>query len=96
MLNEPNSPAFDGGPDDVLQPEGVTKDKVMADPTTLSPREIVAELDRYIIGQKDAKRAVSARPRSRADWRSWRRRRSSRSKRRNSPRSAMSAAMSSR
>ena len=27
--------------------------------TTFSPREIVSELDRYIIGQKDAKRAVA-------------------------------------
>ena len=42
MLNEPNSPAGDSGNnDDVLQPEGVRKDKAMADPTTLSPREIV-------------------------------------------------------
>ena len=27
--------------------------------TTFSPRETVTELDRYIIGQKDAKRAVA-------------------------------------
>ena len=27
--------------------------------TNFSPREIVSELDRYIIGQKDAKRAVA-------------------------------------
>ena len=27
--------------------------------TTFFPREIVSELDRYIIGQKDAKRAVA-------------------------------------
>ncbi len=68
MLNEPNSPAFDGGNnDDALRPEGVTKDKTMADPSTLSPREIVAELDRYIIGQKDAKRAVAVALRNR--WR---------------------------
>ncbi|MEO7223098.1 MAG: ATP-dependent protease ATPase subunit HslU [Devosia sp.] len=39
----------------------------MADPSTLSPREIVAELDRYIIGQKDAKRAVAVALRNR--WR---------------------------
>ena len=26
--------------------------------TDLTPREIVSELDRYIIGQRDAKRAV--------------------------------------
>src|SRR5471030_20433 len=35
--------------------------------TALSPREIVAELDRYIIGQADAKRAVSIALRNR--WR---------------------------
>ena len=27
--------------------------------TDLTPREIVSELDRFIIGQKDAKRAVA-------------------------------------
>src|SRR5690349_17384710 len=73
MLNEPNSPAGpsevnDGGQnDDVLRTEGVRKDKSMPDPSTLSPREIVAELDRYIIGQKDAKRAVAVALRNR--WR---------------------------
>ena len=30
--------------------------------TDLTPREIVSELDRFIIGQKDAKRAVCRRP----------------------------------
>ena len=35
--------------------------------TNLTPREIVSELDRYIIGQKDAKRAVAVALRSR--WR---------------------------
>jgi ATP-dependent HslUV protease ATP-binding subunit HslU len=39
----------------------------MADTSTLTPREIVAELDRYIIGQKDAKRAVAVALRNR--WR---------------------------
>ncbi len=67
MLNEPNNPAGYGGPEDVLQHEGVRKDKTMADPTTLSPRQIVAELDRYIVGQKDAKRAVAVALRNR--WR---------------------------
>jgi ATP-dependent HslUV protease ATP-binding subunit HslU len=67
MLNEPNSPAFDGGNEDVLPGAGVNKDKAMPDPSTLSPREIVAELDRYIIGQKDAKRAVAVALRNR--WR---------------------------
>ncbi|MCA8869645.1 MAG: ATP-dependent protease ATPase subunit HslU [Rhodobacteraceae bacterium] len=37
--------------------------------TDLTPREIVSELDRYIIGQKDAKRAVAVAMRNR-----WRRR----------------------
>ena len=35
--------------------------------TNFSPREIVSELDRYIIGQKDAKRAVAIALRNR--WR---------------------------
>ena len=35
--------------------------------TTFSPREIVSELDRYIIGQHDAKRAVAIALRNR--WR---------------------------
>ncbi|MEX0340172.1 MAG: AAA family ATPase, partial [Arenibacterium sp.] len=35
--------------------------------TDLTPREIVSELDRYIIGQKDAKRAVAVALRNR--WR---------------------------
>ncbi len=35
--------------------------------TTLSPREIVSELDRHIVGQKDAKRAVAIALRNR--WR---------------------------
>ena len=35
--------------------------------TTLSPRQIVAELDRHIVGQKDAKRAVAIALRNR--WR---------------------------
>ena len=38
--------------------------------TDLTPREIVSELDRYIIGQNDAKRAVAVALRNR-----WRRRR---------------------
>ena len=37
--------------------------------TDLTPREIVSELDRFIIGQKEAKRAVAVALRSR-----WRRR----------------------
>ena len=38
--------------------------------TDLTPREIVSELDRFIIGQKDAKRAVAVALRNR-----WRRKR---------------------
>ena len=34
--------------------------------TDLTPREIVSELDRYIIGQRDAKRAVAVALRSRS------------------------------
>ena len=37
--------------------------------TTLTPREIVSELDRFIVGQTDAKRAVAVALRNR-----WRRR----------------------
>lgn len=40
---------------------------VMKDSVSFTPREIVSELDRYIIGQKDAKRAVSIALRNR--WR---------------------------
>jgi len=39
------------------------------DPTSLTPRQIVAELDRYIVGQNDAKKAVAIALRNR-----WRRR----------------------
>jgi ATP-dependent HslUV protease ATP-binding subunit HslU len=39
----------------------------MTQPTTLTPREIITELDRYIVGQKDAKRAVAIALRNR--WR---------------------------
>jgi ATP-dependent HslUV protease ATP-binding subunit HslU len=68
MLNEPNSPAGDSGQNDgALNSAGANKDKTMPDPSTLSPREIVAELDRFIIGQKDAKRAVAVALRNR--WR---------------------------
>src|SRR6185369_15597034 len=66
MLNEPVTPAGVGGNEDVLPREGVRKAKTMAE-TNLSPRQIVAELDRYIVGQKDAKRAVAVALRNR--WR---------------------------
>jgi ATP-dependent HslUV protease ATP-binding subunit HslU len=42
----------------------------MSDPRNLTPREIVAELDRYIVGQDDAKRAVAIALRNR--WRRFR------------------------
>jgi ATP-dependent HslUV protease ATP-binding subunit HslU len=67
MLNETDGPAFGGHNEDVLRDAGARKDRTMSDPSTLSPREIVAELDRYIIGQKDAKRAVAVALRNR--WR---------------------------
>jgi len=68
MLDEQdiNGPAGFGGQEDALHPEGVRKADQMAD-TNLSPRQIVAELDRYIVGQHDAKRAVAVALRNR--WR---------------------------
>ena len=65
MLNEPNTPAGFGGTDDALHSEGVRKGGSMAE--NLSPRQIVAELDRFIVGQNDAKRAVAVALRNR--WR---------------------------
>src|SRR4051812_12493348 len=65
MLNEPNNPAFGGNDEDAARPESIRKDRPVAD--NLSPRQIVAELDRYIVGQKDAKRAVAVALRNR--WR---------------------------
>jgi ATP-dependent HslUV protease ATP-binding subunit HslU len=68
MLNEQDTgPAASGGNEGALHNEGVRKAGKMADPTTLSPKQIVAELDRYIVGQKDAKRAVAVALRNR--WR---------------------------
>src|SRR5690349_14828437 len=65
MLTETTSPAGFGGNEDAARPESVRKDNTVAE--NLSPRQIVAELDRYIIGQKDAKRAVAVALRNR--WR---------------------------
>ena len=45
----------------------VKKDKEASRVSALSPREIVSELDRYVIGQKDAKKAVAVALRNR--WR---------------------------
>ena len=45
----------------------VKKDKGSSKVSALSPREIVSELDRYVIGQKDAKKAVAVALRNR--WR---------------------------
>jgi hypothetical protein len=71
--------------------------------SAFSPREIVSELDRFIVGQDDAKRAVAIALRNRwrrqqlpESWPGWRKRPFSRSRRPNSPKSAMSAATSSR
>ncbi len=65
-LDQTGPAADGGGQQDALHPEGVRKAKTMAE-TNLSPRQIVAELDRYIVGQKDAKRAVAVALRNR--WR---------------------------
>jgi ATP-dependent HslUV protease ATP-binding subunit HslU len=54
--------AFKPEPDDVTSEPGTD-----AQNATFSPRETVSELDRYIIGQKDAKRAVAIALRNR--WR---------------------------
>ena len=45
----------------------VKKDKETSRVSALSPREIVSELDRYVIGQRDAKKAVAVALRNR--WR---------------------------
>ncbi len=45
----------------------IKKDKETSKVSALSPREIVSELDRYVIGQKDAKKAVAVALRNR--WR---------------------------
>ena len=45
----------------------VKKNKEVSKVSALSPREIVSELDRYVIGQKDAKKAVAVALRNR--WR---------------------------
>jgi ATP-dependent HslUV protease ATP-binding subunit HslU len=66
MLDEQdNSPASNGGNEAALHSEGGRKEARLVE--SLSPRQIVAELDRYIIGQKDAKRAVAVALRNR--WR---------------------------
>ena len=38
----------------------VKKNKESSKVSALSPREIVSELDRYVIGQKDAKKSCSS------------------------------------
>ncbi|MCY3021250.1 MAG: ATP-dependent protease ATPase subunit HslU [Planctomycetota bacterium] len=48
-------------------PEADTLPVVTPDPAELAPRQIVAELDRYIVGQDDAKKAVAIALRNR--WR---------------------------
>ena len=45
----------------------VKKNKKESKVSALSPREIVSELDRYVIGQKEAKKAVAVALRNR--WR---------------------------
>ncbi len=48
-------------------PKTETKPSIKTETSSFSPREIVSELDRYIIGQNDAKRAVAVALRNR--WR---------------------------
>jgi len=48
-------------------PESLAPESLIKTMTALTPREIVSELDRFIIGQKDAKRAVAIALRNR--WR---------------------------
>jgi len=43
----------------IVLPESLSLSKVLGTDTELTPKQIVAELDRYIIGQKDAKKAVA-------------------------------------
>ena len=47
--------------------KAVPVEGAMANPHVMTPREIVSELDRYIVGQHDAKRAVAIALRNR--WR---------------------------
>ena len=54
-------------PNKVTNLKVVKKDKETSKVSALSPREIVSELDRYVIGQKDAKKAVAVALRNR--WR---------------------------
>jgi ATP-dependent HslUV protease ATP-binding subunit HslU len=49
----------------IALPESLALSKVLGKDTELTPRQIVAELDRYIIGQKDAKKAVAVALRNR-------------------------------
>ena len=50
-----------------LHPKGDQQKEEASLVSSLSPREIVSELDRYVIGQKDAKKAVAVALRNR--WR---------------------------
>jgi len=49
----------------IALPESLALSKVLGKDTELTPRQIVAELDKYIIGQKDAKKAVAVALRNR-------------------------------
>jgi ATP-dependent HslUV protease ATP-binding subunit HslU len=50
-----------------MEPEAIAPESTVEKKATFSPRETVSELDRFIIGQKDAKRAVAIALRNR--WR---------------------------
>jgi ATP-dependent HslUV protease ATP-binding subunit HslU len=69
-LDEEASQAVVPGPDPAGEGAMATDDgPAAADPASLTPRQIVAELDRYIIGQSAAKKSVAIALRNR-----WRRR----------------------
>ena len=53
-----------------LSPGTTEEEQISLD--ELTPREIVAELDKYVVGQKDAKRAVAIALRNRMRRQSWR------------------------
>jgi len=64
MTDAPTLPPAAPAPRELAAPREAA---ALLDPTALTPRQIVAELDRYIIGQQDAKRSVAIALRNR--WR---------------------------
>ncbi|MCB1717599.1 MAG: ATP-dependent protease ATPase subunit HslU [Candidatus Competibacteraceae bacterium] len=66
-MNTPDIISPSSAPVDAAAPDTAPSSEPSAEPSALTPREIVAELDRYIVGQKDAKKAVAIALRNR--WR---------------------------